>query len=674
MEIGRRGSEFDAFEQARINGTTEDPALDRITDLASKLYRVPVSTVCVLQETRICFKSHYGIEVSETDRQGSLPDFVAECRATTVIPDVLRHPHFEARPPTIGGMRIRFFAGTPLLADDGHPIGVLSIMDTRPREGLSVEETEMLEDLAALVMDELKLQLELSRARLTSRSLEESEGKFRALMETASQGIIGVNHQGAIRLVNRKAEELYGYTRDELIGQQIEILIPEPVREKHVAHRAAYFEHPRARPMGIGLELRGRHRNGNEFPVEISLNYLTLEGESLAISFITDITERTRLEQQLRHAQKMEAIGQLAGGVAHDFNNLLTVISGYTALGLETLAPEDPLRAPLEEIGDAALRASALTGQLLAFSRKQLVKPNVFNLNDRVVQMHKMLRRLIGEHIQLELALDQTIGPIRADPGQIDQVIINLVLNARDAMPKGGHLLVETAPLELGAEYAGTHLSVQPGPHIMLAVTDSGTGMTPEVQSRLFEPFFTTKEAGKGTGLGLATVYGIVKQAAGTIFVYSEQDRGSTFKILFPRVEAKIDVPLEPEQFRPVGRGETVLLVEDDEPVRKFVRTLLQDGGYRVVEAADVDEAVRALDGAASELELVLTDVVMPKMTGPELVDVLRKRMSDLKAVYMSGYTDGTVPINTDPNAAFIQKPFTPAQLHQKIAKMLGKS
>jgi PAS domain S-box-containing protein len=584
MEIGPHGPEFVAFEQARISalqpyllaGKTDTAALDRITDLASKLYRVPVAIVCLVHEDRVCFKSHYGVDISEIDRDGSLADFVLESPATTVIPDVLRHRRFEGRPPTLGGMRIRFFAGTPLLTDKGYPIGALSIMDTRPRPELSVEETEMIEDLAALVMDELKLELELSRARLTSRSLEESEAKFRALMETASQGIIAINQSGIIHLVNRKAEELFGYTRGELIGQPLEILIPLSAREKHAADRAGYFEHPRARPMGIGLELRGKHRSGNEFPVEISLNYLTLEGESLAISFITDITERTRLEQQLRHAQKMEAVGQLAGGVAHDFNNLLTVISGYTALALETLETSDSLRGPLEEIGDAALRATALTGQLLAFSRKQVVQPKVFNLNDRVTQIHNMLKRLIGEHIQLELALDKSIGPIRADPGQIDQVIINIALNARDAMPAGGRLLLETAALELGEGYAGTHLSVQPGPHIMLAVTDSGTGMKPEVQSRLFEPFFTTKEAGKGTGLGLATVYGIVKQAGGSIFVYSELNRGTTFKILFPRVDATIDIAPEPESFKATGRGESILLVEDDEPVRRFVRTLLR--------------------------------------------------------------------------------------------------
>jgi PAS domain S-box-containing protein len=663
---------LDAVHAYRALGDKEDPAFDRITDLASRIYRVPVATISLVDEEQVWFKSHYGVEARHIDREGSPSNVVIGASGVLAIPDVLKDARFESRPPNIGGMRVRFYAGAPLITPEGYRIGALSIIDTRPRPGLSEEEAGMLQDLSALVMDEFQLQLELARMRSTSKSLQESEAKFRALMESASQGVIGVNRAGAIQLVNRKAEELFGYRREDLIGRPIEILLPNASREKHVSDRAHYFSHPRARPMGIGLELRGMHRDGHEFPVEISLNHLEINGGAMAISFITDITERTRLEQQLRQSQKMEAIGQLAGGVAHDFNNLLTVISGYSALALEGLGPGDRLQEPLEQIAEAAVRAGALTQQLLAFSRKQLVQPRRFDLNERVTQMHKILRRLIGEDIQLDLALGEHLGEILADPGQVDQVIINLVVNARDAMPNGGRLLIETADVELGEQYAGSHLSVQPGPHVMLAVTDTGVGMTAEVHAHIFEPFYTTKEAGKGTGLGLATVYGIVKQAGGSIFVYSELSHGTTFKILFPRVVGPAAVETDAEEAAHPAEGGTVLLVEDEDAVRTFVRTMLDERGYRVLEATNGEEARDQLARHGHEVDLILTDVVMPKVNGPDLIASIRAAYPGVKVLYMSGYTDRTVPLEGDAGAAFIQKPFTPNQLEQKIREVVN--
>jgi PAS domain S-box-containing protein len=662
-----------ALHGYNVPGAAADPAFDRITDLASRIFRVPVATISLVDEQRVRFISHYGIEVLELERNGSLQNDVIESMAVTVIPDVQRDTRYEGRPPLFGGMRVRFYAAAPLTTREGYRIGAISIVDTRPRQALSSEETGMLQDLAALVMDELQLQRELARTRDTSRSLQESEAKFRALMESASQGIIGVNRSGAIRVMNRKAEELFGYSREELLGQTIETLIPDGLRENHAAYRADYFAQPRARPMGIGLELRGRRRDGSEFPLEISLNYLEADGEPMAISFITDITERIRLEQQLRQSQKMEAIGQLAGGVAHDFNNLLTVISGYSALALSGMAPGDGLRESLDEISQAAMRAATLTQQLLAFSRKQVIQPAVFKLNDRVAQMHKILRRLIGEDIQLELALGDGDEEILADPGQVDQVILNLVVNARDAMPDGGQLLIETAVVELGESYAGSHLSVQPGPHVMLAISDTGMGMTPDVQARIFEPFFTTKEAGKGTGLGLATVYGIVKQAGGSIFVYSEPGRGSTFKILFPRMAGPLAGEAQAAVAESAGGGETILLAEDEEAVRKFVHKMLGDRGYKVIVATNGEEALAVMEQRGQDISLILTDVVMPKLSGPDLIAAVRRARFEVKVLYMSGYTDRTVPLEQDGGASFIQKPFTPDQLERKMREVMNK-
>ena len=438
-----------------------------------------------------------------------------------------------------------------MITPEGYRIGALSLFDTRPRSDLSADEKGMLQDIAAMVMDELTLQLELKRILETTQQLQASEARFRTLMESAAQGIIGINREGVIQLINRKAETLFDYSREELLGQTLEMLLPEGRREKHVTDRASYFAHPRARPMGIGQELQGRRRDGSEFPIEISLNHVEVDGDLIVISFITDISERTKMERQVRQSQKMEAVGQLAGGVAHDFNNLLTVISGYSNMLLSDLVPESAMYEPVDEISKAADRAAVLTQQLLAFSRHQVIQPKRFDVNQRVIETHRILKRLIGEDIQLELALGEDIGQILADPGQLDQVIINLVVNARDAMPNGGRLLIETAALDVAEAYAASHFEVQPGPHIMLAITDSGTGMTPDVQSHIFEPFFTTKPAGKGTGLGLATVYGIVKQANGAIFVYSEPGRGTTFKIVIP---VATDVPVEEVEAGTVGR------------------------------------------------------------------------------------------------------------------------
>ena len=364
----------------------------------------------------------------------------------------------------------------------------------------------------------------------------------------------------------------------------------------------------------------------------------------------------------------------MAGGIAHDFNNLLTAIIGYSDLTLRRLPPGDPLRRNVEEIKRAADRAASLTRQLLAFSRKQVLQPKVLDLNTVVAEMHQMLQRLIGADIALRTVLEPALGHVRADPAQLEQVVMNLVLNARDAMPQGGKLLIETANVELDEELARRYVSVQSGPHVMLAVSDTGQGMDEDTCARIFEPFFTTKERGKGTGLGLSTVYGIVKQSGGSIWVYSEVGRGTTFKIYLPRVEEATDalLPSAAPTAMPPGT-ETVLLVEDDAVVRQMTRGILEMSGYQVLEAAQGSEALLVAEQQGEAIQLLLTDVVLPQMSGRELAKQLTSLHPEVRVLYMSGYTDEAIVHYgvLDEGTAFLEKPFTPDGLLRKVRAVL---
>ncbi|MBI4483969.1 MAG: response regulator [Acidobacteria bacterium] len=393
-----------------------------------------------------------------------------------------------------------------------------------------------------------------------------------------------------------------------------------------------------------------------------------------AVREVEEHSERKKLEEQLRQAQKMEAIGQLTGGIAHDFNNLLTVINGYADLSLARLPEKDPAHKHLEEIRKAGHRAASLTHQLLAFSRQQILEPKVLDLNAIVVEMEKMLRRLIGEDIELACALAPDLGRVKADSGQIEQVIMNLAVNARDAMPQGGKLTIETANVELDEAYARNHVAVRPGAYVLLAVSDTGCGMDKEVQSHLFEPFFTTKEPGEGTGLGLSTVYGIVKQSGGNIWVYSEPGHGATFKIYLPAVEEVVAVA-SPEGARPLAMGgsETILLAEDDEPVRNLARQILEMHGYTVLEAQNGREALEICKRHEGPIHLMVTDVVMPQMSGRDLADRAAQLRPGIKLLYLSGYTGKAIVQHgvLEPGVAFLQKPFTPDALARKVREVL---
>jgi signal transduction histidine kinase/CheY-like chemotaxis protein len=459
------------------------------------------------------------------------------------------------------------------------------------------------------------------------------------------------------------------------------MLLPERLVERHVAHRDGFLGRPLARPMGIGLDLAGRRKDGSEFPVEISLSPVeTTEGPQ-AFATIVDITARKSAENQLLQAQKLESIGRLAGGIAHDFNNMLFAIRGYAEIVTEDLAVErraqldpDTLVPSVAAIYSAAEKASVLTSQLLAFSRQQVVSPRVVDVNAGVADVEPMLRRLIGENLRLVLKLDPAAGNVQADPGQLDQILVNLVVNARDAMPAGGTLTIETGNVVFDEPYALQHFEVTPGPYVLLAVSDTGIGMDRETREHIFEPFFTTKEVGKGTGLGLATTYGIVRQAGGHIWLYSEPGLGSTFKLYFPRV----DTPAAPEaavpSTAPAAHTGIVMVVEDEPAVREMTTMLLRRAGYTVLPVEDGAAAMTTLATLTEPIDVLVTDVIMPNMSGLDLAEHVLNQFPAVGVVLLSGYTAETLDLDriAGRGAIFVPKPITAAGLLKAIRQAGG--
>ncbi|HLY61599.1 MAG TPA: response regulator [Terriglobia bacterium] len=501
-------------------------------------------------------------------------------------------------------------------------------------------------------------------------ALRASEIQYRRLFEAARDGILILNADtGKIVDVNPFMLELLGYTRQEFMGKRLWDIGPFKDKRNSLDSFKVLQENEFIRYDDLPLE----NKNGKQVEVEFVSNVYMNGKEKVIQCNVRDMTERRHLELQLRQSQKMEAIGQLAGGVAHDFNNLLTVIYGYSQLVIESLDADSPNCKNLKEVSKAVDRAALLTHQLLAFSRRQTLRPQVFNLNDVVADMDKMLQRLIGEDIGLSSILEAKLGRVKADPGQVEQIIMNLAVNARDAMSRGGKVTIETANAELDQTYARDHADVTPGPYVMLAVTDTGSGMNKEVQAHIFEPFFTTKEVGKGTGLGLSTVYGIVKQSGGHIWVYSEPGHGTSFKVYLPQVQEGVSVK-HPETIKPTTRGtETILLVEDDESLRQLLCTILEDSGYNVLLAARGEDALLLFEQNKDSIDLILTDIIMPGMSGRELAAHIAAKCPEVKLLFMSGYTDRSVAQHNilDPDTPFLQKPFKAKSVLEKIRQLL---
>ena len=505
-----------------------------------------------------------------------------------------------------------------------------------------------------------------------AEQLQRSETRFRLLIEHASDLITVLNLEGLIRFQSPSLERVLGYAPTELLGRSVFEFVPrEDLPQTRVSIERALSE-PSAT---VSLECRFRHQDGQWRILQSSGRALPVDGgEALMVLNSRDVTEQKHLEAQLRQSQKMEAVGQLAGGVAHDFNNLLSVIFGHSELLEMSLPRGQQLWESVTEIGRAAERAAALTRQLLAISRQQVLEFQVLDLNAVVAKAEKMLHRLIGEDVQLTTRLEPDLSPVWADPGQIDQVLLNLAVNARDAMPKGGTLNFDTRNIEIDPTYSSTHPELHPGRYVLMAVTDTGCGMTLEIQARIFEPFFTTKGVGQGTGLGLSVVHGIVEQCGGHVEVSSVPERGTMFEIYLPVVEEPAARAAERVPTKlPQGRGETVLLVEDETPVRNVTLLLLEKLGYRVLEAANAEEAFSLVESGQAKIELLLTDVIMPGRSGPELAAALSSRDPGLKVLFQSGYTGEAVlrRANIKPDMVFLKKPFTLANLAKKIREVL---
>jgi len=567
-------------------------------------------------------------------------------------------------------LRDEFASSLDTLAREGYAGGFMRVLTRNGEERILEYQSSLCKGEAATpVVSGIAHDVQ---RRWAERVLRLSLSRLEALLNNIPDVAWLKDERGRFIAVNEACARFLNRTTEEIIGKTDADFLPLEVARRFQESDREVME------TGRSLQVTEEVRSAQGRPIlfeTIKTPIRSAGGTPSGTAGIArDITERRRLEEQLVQSQKMEAVGRLSGGIAHDFNNLLTTVLGYSDLLLGQLERDSPLRPDLEEIKKAGERAAGLTRQLLAFSRKQVIEPKVLELNAIVSGASKMLRRLIGENVELMTILEPGLGRVRADPGQIEQVLVNLAVNARDAMPEGGKLAVETKNLGFYEPYPSAYTRAQPGPYVLLAVSDTGSGMDAETQSHIFEPFYTTKERGQGTGLGLATVYGIVKQSGGDIWVSSELGRGTTFKVCLPRVDEPAD---QLEAVQPPGeipRGsETILLVEDEEGLRALARRVLEANGYTVLPAGSAEEALEIADRGPSRIHLLLTDVVLPRTNGIQLAQRLSSRRPELKVLYISGYTD-SAPLpaaSAGEQSAFLQKPFTPAVLIRKVREVL---
>ncbi len=564
---------------------------------------------------------------------------------------------------------LRSMVSVPLISND-QVIGVMHIR-SRKREAYTENHVRLAERVGDQIAGAIANALLFAQRQDAESALRESEEKYRLVVQNANDAIM-VAQDGAIKFSNAKTEELTGYSAAELAE------IPF-VQHIHPEDRESFLQRNRDRrtgKTGPGSSFRIRNKSGGEIWVELNSVAILWDGKPATLNFLRNITDQKTLESQFLQSQKMEAIGRLAGGIAHDFNNLLTIVNTHAQLGLSEAQEGDPLRDKFDAIQKAGERAANLTRQLLAFSRRQQTEMKVIDLNEVLIDLEKMLGRILGEDIELLCVLDRAPGMVKADPTQIEQVILNLVVNARDAMPTGGKLTIETKVIDLTEEYAYTHLGMEPGRYVMLSVSDTGIGMAPETRERIFEPFFTTKEMGKGTGLGLSTVYGIIRQSRGHIWVYSEPGGGTTLKIYLPRADenaSRSGAKLAGQTAS--GGNETILVVEDEEEVRLLAVQILRQHGYHVLEAANGGDALLLCEQWKEPIDLLLADVVMPEINGPDLARRLKFIRPEVQIVFMSGYTDNAILQNgvMESRMLFLQKPFTIQTLARIVREALDK-
>jgi PAS domain S-box-containing protein len=582
-------------------------------------------------------------------------------RGGLLIPSADAGPEGQA---LLAALDVASALAVPIVARD-EALGVLLLASNRT--DLAGAEGESFVRAARSVSMQLGQALALSRM---FSKLATAEQRYRALVENARDAIGVLTPEGVILEVNRGWERIMGAPRSQTVGRNVADFAPDDTRDA----RQSEYDKAVAQGGGSVQPTPYRRPDGSLVQMEVSRTIVDVGGARYVLSIARDVTDRLQLEEQLRQAQKMEAIGSLAGGIAHDFNNLLSVILCYTNLILDVMRPDDPIRSDLVEVKRAGERSADLTKQLLAFSRQQVLQPRVLDLNPILGGLEKMLRRLLGEAVELSMQTLTPVGKIYADPGQIEQVIMNLAVNARDALPNGGKLTVGTCDVDLDAAYAAQHHDVLPGPYVMLEVTDTGIGMDAATRTRIFEPFFTTKEKGKGTGLGLSTVFGIVKQSGGHISVSSKLGSGTTFKVYLPRTEESAKMAAaEPATIGVLRGSETVLLVEDEDTVRSAASTILSRNGYIVLEAKNGGEGLLICEQHETKIDLLVTDLVMPRMTGKQLADRLSPMRPEMKVLFMSGYMDSSI-VNQgvlDASVAFLQKPITPRSLLGKVRQVL---
>ena len=668
-ETGR----LEALRRYEVLETPPEGVLDDLTRIAAYVCQTPIALVTLVDAQRQWFKSRIGLALSETPRQLSFCAHAIHATDVYVVDDLRSDEGFADHPLVIGDPFIRFYAGVPLRTADGHAIGTLAVADAVPRQ-LAPEQLDALRVLGRQVM----AQLELPRQAFGTDRLRDAEhrrdaeDRFRQLAESIQQVFWMTDPRGALLYVSPAFDTIFGRSCESLVanpGVWMDAVHPD---DRERVEQAAYARSRRdeydevyriVRPDGAVRWIRDR-----------AFHMYDEAGELYRlVGTAADITEQRHLEEQLQQAQKMEIVGRLAGGVAHDFNNLLTVINGMADLVLAGLAEDDPARRDLTQIRLAGDRAAALTGRLLAVSRRQILKPEVIDLSAIVTGLRDMIQRLIGEDITLVLELAPDLASIRADPGQIEQVLLNLVVNALDAMPDGGVLTIETRTVQVDQVYAAEHPGTRTGPHAMLGVRDTGIGMDESIRRRIFEPFFTTKAYGKGTGLGLSMVYGIVKQSGGSIWFQSEPGHGSRFTIYLPYVTGS---PASRAAQPPAAtaRGhETVLVVEDELPLRELAARVLVAAGYTVLQAGNGADALALLAGHAEPVHLVFTDVVMPGMNGRELAARLAQLRPAIRVLYTSGYTEDAIlrhGVLDDPGR-FLSKPYTPSVLRRRIREAL---
>ena len=662
----------DAVRRYAILDTAPERPFDDITAWAARLCQAPMAILSLVDRDRHWFKSRFGLAApDEAGRADAFCEHVT-ARGIMVVPDARVDARFAANPFVVGEPHVRFYAGCPLLTGDDQVIGTLSVLDRAART-LAPDQGEALAMLARVAMTQLEL-------RRHVMELEDAEARTRLVVESTLDAVVTTDAFGRVTGWNPHAEQIFGWRRDEILGRLLsDTVIPERYRAGHEEGLARFRATGEGRLFNQCIEIEALHRAGHEFPVELAIAPLRLGGTLAFSAFVRDITERVRLEEQLRQAQKMDAVGRLAGGVAHDFNNLLTVILGRSDLLAELVPEGTPARRAADLIQATARKASSLTQQLLALSRKQVLQRRVLDLGAVVAGIEPVLRRLIGEDIEVSVARDPGPAWVAGDSSQLEQVVLNLAVNARDAMPHGGRLALATRSLELDEAFVRRHPAARPGPHVMVSATDTGHGMDAETRARIFEPFFTTKSTGKGTGLGLATVYGIVKQHDGYIAVDSAPGAGTTFVVYLPRVEAP--APEAAVDAAPAARGgadagatRTVLVVEDEEAVCDLAVDILGVAGFHVVSARSPEAALVTSAEHPGAIDLLLTDVVMPGMSGRELAERVAGSRPDTAVLYMSGYSAEALGHRgvLDPGIALLVKPFTPASLVQAVRTALA--